>query len=216
VIGAAGNIAADRTARAAPDGYTIGVLAAANIVINVSLYNRLSYDPVKNFAAVTQMYGFPNLFLVNNDVPAKNVAELVALARTQPGRLTYAHNGVGTSTHLSAYATDTVYPRELMAQYVARSQARNLEPLGSSYGVGEPRFKAFGERPRQSPTLGGQFYTDSGRPMGAHLTLIEPSSQADRAFNPTYWPEPIWVSVTPHRNTSGERKPHGITCNAEG
>ena len=51
---------------------------------------------------------------------------------------------------------------------------------------------------------------------GRTLGLIEPSSQADRAFNPTYRPEPIWVSVTSHRNTSGERKPHGITCNAEG
>jgi hypothetical protein len=51
---------------------------------------------------------------------------------------------------------------------------------------------------------------------GRTLALIEPSSQADLAFNPTYRPEPNWVSVTSHRNTSGERKPHGITCNAEG
>jgi hypothetical protein len=87
---------------------------------------------------------------------------------------------------------------------------------GSSYGVGEPRFKAFGERPRQSPTAGWSILYRLRSADGRTLTLIEPSSQADRAFNPTYRPEPIWVSVTSHRNTSGERRPHGITRNAEG
>ncbi len=101
VTGAAGNIAADRTAKAAPDGYTIGVLAGANIVVNGSLYKKLSYDPVRDLVPVTQVYGYPNVLVVNNDVPAKSVAELVALARASPGKLTFGHPGLGTTGHLA-------------------------------------------------------------------------------------------------------------------
>jgi tripartite-type tricarboxylate transporter receptor subunit TctC len=101
VTGAGGNIAADHVAKAPPDGYVIGVVAAANIVVNGSLYKRLSYDPAKDLAPVTQVYGYPNVLVVNNDVPAKSVAELVALARASPGRLTFGHSGMGTSLHLA-------------------------------------------------------------------------------------------------------------------
>jgi tripartite-type tricarboxylate transporter receptor subunit TctC len=101
VTGAGGNIAADRVAKAAPDGYTIGVLAGANIVVNGSLYKKLPYDPLRDLAPVTQVYAYPNVLVVNNDVPAKSVAELVALARASPGRLTFGHAGVGTSLHLA-------------------------------------------------------------------------------------------------------------------
>jgi tripartite-type tricarboxylate transporter receptor subunit TctC len=101
VTGAAGNIAADRVAKAAPDGYTIGVLVGGNIVVNGSLYKKLSYDPMKDLAPITQVYGYPNVLVVNNDVPAKSVAELVALARASPGRLTFGHSGLGTSLHLA-------------------------------------------------------------------------------------------------------------------
>jgi hypothetical protein len=93
----------------------------------------------------------------------------------------------------------------------ALAEARNLKPHGSSYGVGEQRFKAFGERPRQVPTAGWSILYRLKSADGCTLALIEPSSRADRAFNPTYRPEHIWVSATSHRNTSGERKPHGIT-----
>jgi tripartite-type tricarboxylate transporter receptor subunit TctC len=101
LTGAAGNIAADRLAKAPPDGYTIGVLAAANIVVNGSLYKSLPYDPVRDLAPVTQVYEYPDVLIVNNDVPAKSVAELVALARASPGKLTYGHAGLGTSMHLA-------------------------------------------------------------------------------------------------------------------
>ena len=100
VTGAGGNIAADRLAKAAPDGYTIGVLAAANVVVNGSLYKKLAYDPIKDLAPITQVYGYPNVLVVNNTVPARTVAELVALARAAPGRMTYGHSGAGTSLHL--------------------------------------------------------------------------------------------------------------------
>ena len=100
LTGAAGNIAADRTAKAAPDGYTIGMLPSANVVINVSLYNKLSFDPAKDLVPVTQVYGYPNILVINNEVPARSVAELVTLARAQPGKLTFGHSGIGTTQHL--------------------------------------------------------------------------------------------------------------------
>ena len=84
VTGAAGNIAADRVAKAAPDGYTLGLLAQAQIVINPSLY-KLAYDPVKDFAPVSQVTVSPLILVVHNAVPAKSVKELVALAKAQPG-----------------------------------------------------------------------------------------------------------------------------------
>jgi tripartite-type tricarboxylate transporter receptor subunit TctC len=97
VAGAAGNIAADRVAKAAPDGYTLGLLSQA-IVINPSLY-ELAYDPVKDFAPVSQVAVAANVLVVHNAVPAKSLKELVALAKAQPGVLTYASGGSGSSTH---------------------------------------------------------------------------------------------------------------------
>ena len=101
ITGAAGNIAAGRTAKATPDGYTLGMLASANIVINVTLYKKLPYDPARDLIPIAQVYRYPNVLLVNNDVPAQSVEGLVALAREHPGKLTYGHSGAGTTTHLS-------------------------------------------------------------------------------------------------------------------
>jgi tripartite-type tricarboxylate transporter receptor subunit TctC len=101
VTGAAGNIAADRVAKAAPDGYTLGLLSQTHIVVNPSLY-RLPYDPVKDFAPVSQVAVSPNLLVVNDAVPAKSVNELIALAKAQPGGLTFASSGSGSGTHMAA------------------------------------------------------------------------------------------------------------------
>jgi tripartite-type tricarboxylate transporter receptor subunit TctC len=101
VTGASGHIAADHVAKASPDGYTIGMMAAGNIVVDGTLYQKLPYDPLKDLVPVTQVYGYTDVLVVNNDAPAKNVAELVALARAKPGQLTYGHSGIGTSLHLA-------------------------------------------------------------------------------------------------------------------
>jgi len=101
VTGAAGNIAADRVAKAAPDGYTLGQLSQTQIVINTSLY-KLVYDPVKDFAPISQVTVSPNMLVVHNAVPAKSVKELVALAKVQPGGLTFASSGSGSATHMAA------------------------------------------------------------------------------------------------------------------
>jgi tripartite-type tricarboxylate transporter receptor subunit TctC len=100
MTGAAGNIAADHTAKAPPDGYTVGMLANSNVAINVSLYKRLSFDPAKDLTPVTQIYGYPNILVVNNQV-ARNVKELMQLAHATPGKLTYGHSGLGTTQHIS-------------------------------------------------------------------------------------------------------------------
>jgi tripartite-type tricarboxylate transporter receptor subunit TctC len=101
VTGAASNVATDRVAKAAPDGYTLLMAASAAIVTNVSLYDKLPFDPVKDLAPITQVCFTPNILAVNNDVPAKNLQELVALARARPGQLTFGSAGVGTSQHLA-------------------------------------------------------------------------------------------------------------------
>jgi tripartite-type tricarboxylate transporter receptor subunit TctC len=101
VTGAASNVATDRVAKAAPDGYTLLLAASAAIVTNISLYDKLPFDPIKDLAPISQICFTPNILAVNNDVPARNVAELVALARTKPGELTFGSAGVGSSQHLA-------------------------------------------------------------------------------------------------------------------
>ena len=101
VAGAAGNIAAGLVAKAAPDGYTLGLLSQGALVINPSLY-KLAYDPVKDFAPVSQVAASPTMLVVHNAVPAKSVKELVALAKAQPGGLTYASGGSGSPPHMAA------------------------------------------------------------------------------------------------------------------
>jgi tripartite-type tricarboxylate transporter receptor subunit TctC len=101
VTGAGGNIATDRVAKATPDGYTLLMGGNASLIFSPGLYDKLSYDPIKDFAPISQIFIADNILVVPNEVPAKTLPELVALARAQPGKLSYAHAGVGTSQHLA-------------------------------------------------------------------------------------------------------------------
>lgn len=101
VTGASGNLAADRVAKSAPDGYTLLMAAAAQIVVNLSLYQKMTFDPTKDLTPISQLSSFANILAIHNDVPAKTVQDLIALARKQPGELTFASGGVGTSNHLA-------------------------------------------------------------------------------------------------------------------
>ena len=98
--GANGIIAYEMAARAAPDGYTF-VLVAAGVAINPSLYRKVPYDPVKDFAAITQGIAVPNILIVHPLVPATSVRELVSVAKARQGELTFASAGNGTSGHLA-------------------------------------------------------------------------------------------------------------------
>jgi tripartite-type tricarboxylate transporter receptor subunit TctC len=100
IAGAAGNIAAERVARAAPDGYTLGMLASPQLVINPTLY-KLSFDPLKDFSAISRVVVTPTVLAVHTGVPVTNLNELIAIARSRPGQLTYASSGSGTEGHLT-------------------------------------------------------------------------------------------------------------------
>jgi len=100
VAGFAGNIGAERAAKATPDGYTLLLTGSSPIVINPGLYDRMPYDPVRDLAPVTQICTIPNLLVIHPGVPAKSVEELIRLAKGQPGQLTFASSGSGSATHL--------------------------------------------------------------------------------------------------------------------
>ena len=102
VTGAGSNIATDRVAKAAPDGYTLLMGGNSALVISPSLYDKLPYDPLRDFTPISQVFIAANLLVVPPDVPAKTLSDLVTLARAQPGQLTYGHAGIGTSQHLAA------------------------------------------------------------------------------------------------------------------
>ncbi len=101
VTGAGGNIAVERVAKAAPDGYTLLMGGNASLVINPNLFAKLPYDPAKDFAYITQIFIVANVLVVRPDVPANNIAELIALAKARPDYLIAGHAGVGTSQHLA-------------------------------------------------------------------------------------------------------------------
>ena len=100
LTGASGNIAAERVAKAVPDGYTLFVASNAQLIINPSLYKNIPYDSDKDFVLISQTVFTPNILVVPNDLPVKNVQELVAYAKVHPG-LTFASAGVGTTQHLA-------------------------------------------------------------------------------------------------------------------
>ncbi|MBI2296770.1 MAG: hypothetical protein HYU76_12250 [Betaproteobacteria bacterium] len=99
--GAASNIAADLAAKSPADGYTLFIGTVAN-TINATLYSKLPFDFARDFAPIALTAAAPNVLVVHPSVPARSVAELVALARTRPGQLNYASAGTGTAPHLSA------------------------------------------------------------------------------------------------------------------
>ena len=99
--GAGGNIGSEVVAKAAPDGYTLVMGTTATHSINQALYKKLAYDPLKDFVAVALIATMPNVLMVNNDFPVKNVKELIALAKAKPGTITFGSGGNGTTHHLS-------------------------------------------------------------------------------------------------------------------
>ena len=144
--GAGSNIATDRVAKSAADGYTLLMGGNSALVINPSLYDVLPFDPIKDFAPISQVFIANNVLAVPPEVPVKSVAELVALAKAQPGKLSYAHAGIGTSQHLAAelfkymahvdiasvpYRGTTAFMPDLLANRITMSFANivNVLPL---------------------------------------------------------------------------------------
>lgn len=99
--GAGGGTGSDFTAKAAPDGYTIQGGTISSHAINVSLYAKLPYDPVKNFQPITMIGSMPNVLVVRAESPYKTLQDVIAAVKSRPGTINYASSGSGTSQHLS-------------------------------------------------------------------------------------------------------------------
>jgi tripartite-type tricarboxylate transporter receptor subunit TctC len=99
--GAGGNVAGEVVAHAAPDGYTLLLGNNAILATNASLYAKIGFDPEKDFAPITLIGTQANVLVVNNDVPAHSLAELIALAKANPGKLNFASSGYGLAAHLA-------------------------------------------------------------------------------------------------------------------
>ena len=146
IAGAGSNIATDRVAKAPADGYTLLMGGNGALVVNPSLYETLPFDPVKDFAPISQVFIAANVLAIPLDLPVKSLAELVTLAKAQPGKLSYGHAGVGTSQHLAAelfkymahvdiaavpYRGTTAFMPDLLANRISMSFANivNVMPL---------------------------------------------------------------------------------------
>src|SRR5205814_1577990 len=99
--GAGGNIGADLVAKSAPDGYTILEGALSTHAVNVSLYSKMPYDPVRDFAPITLVAITPNVLVVNPSVPANSIKELIAYAKANPGKLSFGSGSNGSAGHLA-------------------------------------------------------------------------------------------------------------------
>lgn len=103
IVGAGGIVAAQNAARAAPDGYTL-LLGASSHVIQKAMQPSVKFDPLKDFALISRVAYTPSMLVVAEDSPYKSMGDLIAAARSQPGKLSYASGGVGTPAHLCAEA----------------------------------------------------------------------------------------------------------------
>ncbi len=101
VPGAGGNIGADKVAKAPPDGHTLVMGTVGTHSINGSLYAKMPYDMVKDFTPVGHVASAPNLLVVTNDLPVRNVAELIAYMKANPNKLSFGSPGIGSSVHVS-------------------------------------------------------------------------------------------------------------------
>ena len=99
--GAAGSVGVEMLAKSPPDGYTIGGGTVSSHGLNVTLYSKLPYDPVKDFSPITMLATLPNMLVVHPSIPANNVQELIAFLKANPNKLSFGSAGNGTSQHMS-------------------------------------------------------------------------------------------------------------------
>jgi tripartite-type tricarboxylate transporter receptor subunit TctC len=132
--GAGGSVGSDFTAKAAPDGYTIQGGTISSHAINVSLYPKLPYDPVKNFQPITMIGSMPNILVVRADSPYKTVQDVIAAAKARPGTVNYASSGNGTSQHLSGVFFEQMTGSK-MVHVPYKSSAESLQALIGGQGA---------------------------------------------------------------------------------
>ena len=147
--GAQGAIGAEMAARSEPDGYTLFFSAASVFVLNPLLYKKLSYEPAKDFRILAVVTDQPSIFEINPSVPARTVAELVAYAKQNPGKLNFGSAGIGGSAHLAGEmfrqmaGIDMVHiPYKGMAPALTDLLSGNIQVLFDSLGTALPPIKA--------------------------------------------------------------------------
>lgn len=155
VVGASGNIGTDRAAKAAPDGYTLLFNTLGPIAVNYSLFGgKLPYDPVKDLAPISLVAKMPNFLTVSSTLPIKNMQELIALAKKEPGKIRYGTAGPGTTQHLSGELLNlraginmTSVPYKSSAQMTTDGIGGQIELLIHNAPVLLPHIKAGTLRP---------------------------------------------------------------------
>ena len=132
--GAGGSTGSDLTAKAAPDGYTIQGGTISSHAINVSLYPKLPYDPVRNFQPITLIGSMPNVLVVRADSPYKSMQDVIAAVKSRPGTINYASSGNGTSQHLSGVFFEQLTGGK-MVHVPYKSSAESLNAILSGQGA---------------------------------------------------------------------------------
>lgn len=141
--GAGGNIGMELAAKALPDGYTIVMALTAQLAVNPSLFKKLPYDPVKDFAPITLMASGPYILVVHPSLPVKSVGEFLALARKRPGQIAYASSGSGSGGHLAAVLLESMAGIKMLhvpykggGPALVDLLAGNVQMLFSTYAAG--------------------------------------------------------------------------------
>lgn len=155
VVGASGNIGTDRVAKALPDGYTLLFNTLGPIAVNYALFKgKLPYDPIKDLAPISLVAKMPNFFTVSSALPIKNMQELIALAKKEPGKIRYGTAGPGTTQHLSGELLNlragikmTSVPYKSSAQMTTDGIGGQIELLVHNAPVLLPHMKAGTLRP---------------------------------------------------------------------
>lgn len=152
-VGGSGMIGTNAVAKAAPDGYTL-LLASGEMAINPHLFPKIPYDTDKEFLPLSNAVKVPNVLTVNLDIPAKNIQELVAYAKANPGKLTYASSGVGNAQHLTgemlnkmAGITVQHVPFKGASQQLADTAGKHVSYTFASIGASLPFIQSGKLRP---------------------------------------------------------------------
>jgi tripartite-type tricarboxylate transporter receptor subunit TctC len=135
IVGASGNIGTERVAKAAPDGYSLLFNTIGPIAVNVSLFDKLPYDPLKDLAPISLVAKMPNILTVNPGLPVKNLGDLIALAKKEPEKLRYGTAGPGTTQHLSGELLNTLAGIKLVGVPYKSSAQMTTDALGGQIEV---------------------------------------------------------------------------------
>ena len=158
--GAGGNLGADIVAKAPPDGYTILLGTNGTHAINPSLYAKMPYDAVRDFAPLTLIASVPNIFISHPSLPAKTMKDIVTLAKAQPGKIIYASSGTGTPQHLSVELFKNLAQIDIVHVPYKGASPAVLAVLGGEVALSCPSL----------PSAGIATHVGSGRMRGLAVT----------------------------------------------